>query len=132
MQEKRLALTPQRQAVLEVLQESRDHPTAAEIYARVQARMPRIAYATIYNALSALSEDGQVTRWAYGDSATRYEGRTEPHSHVECERCGRLEDVDLHVAETELRSVAEQTGFAILGSHTVFTGLCQDCATTGG
>jgi len=121
-------LTPQRQAVLDVLRTSTDHPTAAEIYGRVQATLPGIAYGTIYNALAALVERGEVTRWNYGDAATRYEGRTDAHSHAECLRCGRLVDVELPLPDTQLHDVAKATGFRITGSHTEFVGLCEDCA----
>lgn len=127
MHGKRSGLTPARQAVLDVLQESTDHPTASEIYARVQERVPGVSYATIYNALSALADQRHITRWAYGDAATRYEGRKEPHSHIECERCGRLEDVHIHPPAAELRRAAEEMGFSVLGIHTVLTGLCQAC-----
>ena len=51
-------MTPQRQAVLDALAECGGHPTAAEIYERVQQRRPGLAYATVYNALNALAERG--------------------------------------------------------------------------
>ena len=44
---KKMAVTPQRLAVLRALLESGDHPRADRIYARVRREHPRISLATV-------------------------------------------------------------------------------------
>lgn len=75
-------LTPQRRAVLEVVRRSEDHPIAAEIFQRVQALHPGIAYGTVYTALRALTSLGLVQELTFGDRASRYDGRIETHHHA--------------------------------------------------
>ena len=53
-----LRLTPQRRAVLDVLEAARDHPTASDVYDRVRLHAPGIGAATVYRTLQQLAEDG--------------------------------------------------------------------------
>jgi Fur family ferric uptake transcriptional regulator/Fur family peroxide stress response transcriptional regulator len=120
-------MTPQRQAVLEVVRDAHDHPTAAEIHQRVQAVLPRLSYATVYNALAALATQGEVLELAFGASASRYDGRNDRHDHAVCLGCGRLEDIDSRMPETSIVAAAAESGFRITGHHTEFYGYCPEC-----
>jgi Fur family peroxide stress response transcriptional regulator len=42
-------LTPQREAVYEVIREREDHPTASDIFEAARKRLPGISSATVYN-----------------------------------------------------------------------------------
>ena len=125
---KDLRMTPQRQAILEVVREARDHPSVAEIYRRVKERLPQIAYGTVYNAVGALSERGDLLELTFGDGASRYDGRTGRHDHARCTGCGKLADVESPVAGGTLAAAAQQSGFHLVDYHTEFYGLCPDCA----
>lgn len=46
--------TPQRAVILEELCSSKDHPTAAELFAMVRRRLPRVSLGTIYRNLEVL------------------------------------------------------------------------------
>jgi len=50
-------LTPQREAVFQVILEREDHPTASDIFEAARQRLPTISYATVYNSLRYLKED---------------------------------------------------------------------------
>jgi hypothetical protein len=67
-------LTPQREAVLRAVRERMDHPTANEIFVSARAILPTISYATVYNSLRYLREEGLVREISFGDSASRYDG----------------------------------------------------------
>ncbi len=88
-------LTPQREAVLQVIRAREDHPTANEIFEAARAILPAISYATVYNSLRYLRETGLVHEINFGDSASRYDGITERHDHAICTNCGKLVDFDL-------------------------------------
>jgi len=124
-------LTPQRRAVLQVVQQADDHPTAGEVYQRVQALHQGIAYATVYNALDALVKMGLVQELTFGDRASRYDGRLEPHHHALCLGCGRLAEVEIALAPDQLAEVARQTQFALERHHIQFTGYCPKCQDAG-
>jgi len=87
--------TPQREVVLKVILEKRDHPTADEIFARVKASMPTISLATVYNCLEALVQGGLVRQVNLERTPTRYCPNLQEHAHFHDEITGRIHDVDL-------------------------------------
>lgn len=131
MLERRTRMTPQRTAVLEVVREAHDHPTAAQIYERVKQRMPRLSYGTVYNALAALADQGEVLELSFGDSASRYDGRNDRHDHAVCLGCGRMEDVESRLPESVVVAASQQSGFRLVRHHTEFFGYCADCTRAG-
>lgn len=87
--------TPQREVVLKVILEKRDHPTADEIFARVKATMPSISLATVYNCLETLVTSGLVRQVNLERAPTRYCPNLHEHAHFHDEATGRIHDVDL-------------------------------------
>jgi Fur family transcriptional regulator, peroxide stress response regulator len=87
--------TPQREVVLKVILEKRDHPTADEIFARVKASMPTISLATVYNCLETLVGCGIVRQVNLERAPTRYCPNLHEHAHFHDEQTGKIHDVDL-------------------------------------
>jgi Fe2+ or Zn2+ uptake regulation protein len=125
-----LRMTPQRRAVLEAIAACSSHPTAAEIFVRVRQIRPGIAHATVYNALHALVQQGQVLQLSFGDGASRYDRRTDRHDHALCLDCGALVDVPAARPSRAARRAAEASGFVLHGQHTQFYGRCPTCLDT--
>lgn len=132
MPEPQPRLTPQRLAILEVVREATDHPTANDIFHRVRARHPSIAYGTVYSALRTLTNLGLIQELKFGDAASRYDGRLEPHHHAVCLGCGRFAEVEVSLTERQWSQVSRQTGFEIHGHHIQFAGYCPACSPKGG
>lgn len=122
-----LRLTAQRRAVLETVRAARDHPTAAMIYHRVRERHPSIAYATVYNALDYLVRMGQVRELRFGDGASRYDGRIEPHLHLICTKCGALDEAELTLPPDLVEAAEQETGFELEVPILQIFGLCPYC-----
>ncbi|MDA2914466.1 transcriptional repressor [Acidobacteriia bacterium AH_259_A11_L15] len=120
--------TQQRQLVLEAVQASQDHPTAAQIYQRVRRKYAGIAHATIYNALRWWVEQGVLREFTFGDAAARYDRNRERHDHAICTHCGRLMDVTIRLPKKILSTVRRRTGLEIASHHVQFLGLCAHCA----
>ena len=120
--------TRQRQLVLEVVQASDDHPTAAQVFQRVRRRYPGVAYATIYNSLRWWVEHGLLREFTFGDAATRYDRNRDRHDHAICQRCGRLLDVSVKLPRKLIEEVRRRTGLQVQSHHVQFLGLCADCA----
>ncbi len=123
--------TAQRALVLDVVASSDQHLTAAEVYERVRAREPRVAYGTVYRSLHLLVQHGLIQELTFADQASRYDGRTERHDHVHCLACGVLIDVDVPMALMARHVAEERSGFVISTHHTVFAGSCPTCRATG-
>jgi Fur family transcriptional regulator, peroxide stress response regulator len=122
-----LRMTPQRQAILDAVRASHDHPRAADIYERVRARLPGIAFGTVYNALHALADHGIILQLSFGDHASRFDGRTDRHDHALCTRCGNLVDAVASPTPAALMQAAAEIGFTIRAYHTQLLGLCAAC-----
>jgi len=120
-------LTPQREAVLQVIRGREDHPTANEIFEAARAILPAISYATVYNSLRYFRETGLVREINFGDSASRYDGITERHDHAICTHCGKLVDFDCNEAAELMRAAARKSRFKPERVYLTLMGLCPDC-----
>ena len=120
-------LTPQRDAVFQVILERDDHPTASDIFEAARQRLPGISYATVYNSLRYLKEAGLVLEINFGDSASRYDRETERHDHAICTDCGKLVDFDLPEAAQLMQAAAETSNFKAQSIHLTLRGQCPDC-----
>jgi Fe2+ or Zn2+ uptake regulation protein len=120
--------TPQRLVILRELRRRARHATADEIRNAVRDELPGTSVPTVYATLDLLVELGLARRVDAGAGPTLYDARTEPHQHMVCRRCGRVDDLDGELETTGLLSAAEQTGFAPRSVELVISGLCRDCA----
>jgi len=120
-------LTPQRQAVFDVIRESDNHLTASEIFEAARKRRPSISYATVYNSLRYLKAAGLIDEISFGNGASRYDRVTERHDHALCTCCGTLVDFDLDVTAELMRTAARRSRFKPESLHLTLRGLCPDC-----
>lgn len=127
----RRALTPQRQAVLRVISESGAHLTAVEIYEAARRLLPTISFATVYNSLKFLKEEGLLREVNFGKGSSRYDRETGRHDHAICSRCGRLVDLDLAETSQLMRAAAKRSRFKPESIHLTLVGTCPDCQSGG-
>jgi Fur family peroxide stress response transcriptional regulator len=120
-------LTRQREAVLQVIREREDHPTANDIFEAARRRLPGIRYATVYISLRCLKEAGLVHEIKFGDSASRYDRETDRHDHALCSQCGKLVDFDLPQAAELMKAAARRSKFKPESVHLTLKGVCPDC-----
>ncbi len=123
-----LRLTPQRQAICELLSASKEHPSAQQIYTALKPRFPSLSLATVYNTLDALVSLGVINALGpAGDSAVHYDADTDPHVNLACIRCHRIIDLESeHVAALETE-VSQTSGYRLLGASVTYYGLCPEC-----
>ncbi|QKG79826.1 Fur family transcriptional regulator [Tenuifilum thalassicum] len=77
-----LKITPQRVAVLEVLYEIRNHPSAEEVRQKLHSKYPSIAIGTIYNILDTFCENGIIKKVKTDSDFVRYDVDMENHHHI--------------------------------------------------
>jgi len=120
-------VTPQRRAIVQVLLEDHSHPTAEQVFTRVQDVIPEMSPATVYNTLHELAEMGVLLELDLGLGGRRYDLNTADHAHLVCLGCGRVEDADY--GDEPLTLQPEQArGFQIVDYDLIFRGYCPACA----
>lgn len=120
-------MTPQRQLVYDLLCQATDHPTAADILEQLRLKGEQLAYATVYNSLRYLTEAGVIQELTIGTGAVRYDAQLEPHQHIVCEGCGRVDEVFGIDTSTYASTVKQKTGYLVEAVNIVTKGLCPDC-----
>jgi Fur family transcriptional regulator, peroxide stress response regulator len=118
-------LTPQRLFLFRALEHAHNHPSAEDLYAEVRADLPTLSLGTVYKTLSELVDLGEVQTVETGDGRAHYDPNTEPHAHLHCRRCGRLDDASLDIVSVQAPS--EVGGFLVTGQRVVLEGYCQHC-----
>ncbi|MFP4355983.1 MAG: transcriptional repressor [Phycisphaerae bacterium] len=124
----RLRSSPQRDLILQVLKQRKDHPTAEQIHQAVRRQRPRISLATVYRNLDLLAELGQIRRIAAAGTEMRFDACCQPHFHVRCRSCGKLGDVDIPAPKNLTDRAAKASSFQVDGFQLEFTGLCGECS----
>ena len=114
---------------MELLNSTKEHPTAAQLYERLREKYPSISLGTVYRNLSLLAEQGKIQVLHSGSGFDRFDGNVADHSHITCAVCGRVADVDCAIAgEAESKSMAEEaSGFKVLSRKLDFYGICPKC-----
>lgn len=88
-----LRMTKQRWEVYRVLMEQRDHPTANEVFIKMQDRLPSISLATVYNCLEALVQHGIIRQVNFDREPSRYCPNLAEHGHFHDKTTGSIHDV---------------------------------------
>lgn len=122
-----LGITKQRKAVLQVIRESHEHLTANEVFEDARKVLPGISFATVYNSLHYLKNEGLIGEVRFGMDATRYDRRLTRHDHAICNRCGKLVDLELSIPEGLFREAAKRSKFKPESVELTLRGLCPKC-----
>lgn len=125
-------ITPQRQAILEVLAESLGHPDVETVHQKVSTRFPAMSLATVYKTVALLKELNQVLELGFSAWGSRYDGnRPYPHPHVICTQCGAIADPEFADTARMAQDMAARSGFRITHHRLDFFGLCPRCQEEG-
>jgi Fe2+ or Zn2+ uptake regulation protein len=127
LRERRIAVTPQRLAVMAALQGRRDHPTADHIYQEVRRQLPAISFNTVYKTLEILCQQGMVIKVNPLHAVARYDGETGRHAHLICRQCHQIIDLDWEGLEVPALPAEALQGFQIEHPSLTFWGLCPRC-----
>ncbi len=118
----------QRQLILETLMNLPIHPTAEQLYEKVKDEMPSISLGTVYRNLSLLVEQHQIRRFeSPGEVSVRYDGRNDDHSHLVCNVCKRVYDINIDSFKDLDDTLTTLTGFKVEEHDIVLKGICKEC-----
>lgn len=122
-----LGFTKQRQAVLRVIRESDEHLTANEVFVDARRILSSISFATVYNSLRYLKQEGLIGEVRFGTDATRYDRNLTRHDHALCNKCGKLVDMELPIPFGLLEEAAHLSKFEAESIELTLRGLCPEC-----
>jgi Fur family ferric uptake transcriptional regulator/Fur family peroxide stress response transcriptional regulator len=122
-------LTKQRRAVLQVIREADAHLTAIEVFQHARGLMPGISFATVYNSLRYLKNEGMIGEVRFGADCTRYDRKLERHDHALCNVCGKLVDIQLSMPDALIKEAARRSKFEPGSIELTLRGRCPDCKT---
>ena len=120
-----LKVTPQRQAILNLLQGNQNHPSAETIYSDISKRYPGISFATVYNTLSKLTDAGEIRELDIDPNKKGFDPCRTPHAHFYCKGCGEVFDI---ACDTSLPlNIKKIAGHYLDSIQLNFRGVCKDC-----
>ena len=117
----------QRDTILNIVQESCDHPTVDMIYLRARDRISNISLGTVYRNLNLLSEQGLVKKIKVAGDIERFDKTIEMHSHLVCQDCGKVIDIMDDNIKDFISNVSHKTEFKIDKYEVSLLGLCSHC-----
>lgn len=118
-----IVVTKYAKKILELVETSRSHMTADQIFMELRKTYPTVVLATVYNNLNRLWEENQIRKISVEGMPDRYD-RTQRHDHLVCKKCGKLLDVDLGDLTAQLEKKA---GIPILAYDLKLMYLCDEC-----
>lgn len=129
LRERGYRMTPQRLAIVRIVAEDVRHPTVDQVFETVHERFPTTSRATVYKTFELLKDIGELLEFEFSEGGNRYDAkRVEPHAHVLCDGCGRMEDLEIDVADGSLVAEASaNSSFLVTRQRVEFYGLCAKC-----
>lgn len=120
-------LTKQRETVLRVIRDADEHMTANEVFESSRRLLPGISFATVYNSLRYLKNEGLIGEVRFGSDAARYDRNLARHDHAVCSGCGKLIDMEVPIPRGLIRKAAELSRFEPESIELILRGSCPDC-----
>lgn len=122
-----IKVTPQRIAIYKELADTDEHPSTEIIYKKILKYYPNISLTTVYRTLETFEKLGLVSVVNVLYNAARYDANLEPHHHLVCVMCKKVEDFyDDSLANLNIpqKSLLE---YKLLGYTIQLNGICSDC-----
>lgn len=128
---KAIRYSKKREALLQVIQSTDNHPSAEWLYQTLKPQHPDLSLGTVYRNLLFFQEQGIIKSVGVVNGQERFDGRIEPHAHFICSKCGCVSDLHgLKLAEDLEDTVCQQYHFAVERHELAFYGKCQTCNQT--
>lgn len=119
--------TKQRNAILKNIREAEGPLSVAEIHKRAGREIPGLGIATVYRAIKALREDGEIVVVELPGEEPRYEpvGRGH-HHHFRCLSCRQTFDLDMCPVGIP-QGTTLPGGYVVEDHSLTLYGRCSDC-----
>ncbi len=123
-----LKYSAQREQILKVLFNAKNHLTPEEIYQEVKKENSSIGLATVYRTLSFLEREEMVSSISFGSEGKKYElNRGEHHDHMICIKCGKIIEFFDEELEQLQEEIAQRASFKLITHQMNMYGICNEC-----
>ena len=118
----------QREDLLNILKNSRSHPTAEELYEKAKEKIQSVSRGTVYRNLKDLVDEGYIIKISMASGADRYDYIHKKHNHIICKSCGTVKDFEYNFdLEDVKQSVIKQTEVSPVLDGVIMYGICEKC-----
>ncbi len=124
---KKYRITPQRLAILKILDGNKSHPSAEEIYNQILVDHPSTSFTTVYNTLETLVSMGEIQEITIDHERKHYDPDVAPHHHAICSVCKEITDIFDPSIELSHMPDTSDNGFRVEGYKIHFGGVCAKC-----
>ena len=124
--------TKQRRAVAAELESSDDFRSAQQIHDALRRDGVAVGLATVYRALQAMAEVGEVDVLTHSDEAVYRRCSTSHHHHLVCRDCGRTVEIKGPAVERWTSAIAEEHGYSDVSHALELFGRCPACVAGTG
>ncbi len=123
-----LKVTLPRVKILEIMEKTKEHLSAEDIYTALVASGEEIGLATVYRVLTQLEAAGLVARHNFESGQSVFELDSGiHHDHLVCVKCSAVEEFVDEVIEARQQEIAKKTGFTITDHSLNIYGICGKC-----
>lgn len=117
-----------RQALLDALCASHEHPTAEMLYNALKPMIPELSLGTVYRNLGVLVQEGLVRSVGHVNGQERYDAIVEPHPHFVCRNCHAVIDLELPDAVSGMYDEIDRHFHCAPEEYNLtINGLCPQC-----
>ena len=113
-QKRGFKLTNQRELVILILENSKDHPDVDELFTRALEQDKSVSIATVYRTVKLLEDANFIEKLEFGDGRARYEESGEHHEHlIDVETGEVIEFIDDELEELK-EKIANRMGYKLV------------------
>lgn len=118
----------QREAILEIIKNTKTHPTAEEIYNMVTKIDAKISKSTVYRNINILVEENVIEKVVMPVGPDRFDYIHEQHHHAVCTICGKVYDFVYNFNTDEIaEAIRKQSGIETNANIITINGICNNC-----
>lgn len=122
-----LNITLPRISIYKILLQYEGHPSAEDIYKKIQKEHPNISLATVYKTLEMLAENDLISKVTPLHDIVRYDLNKHFHHHLVCIKCKKITDIENESLNNLPIPKNIEKGFKIINYQVQFDGICKDC-----
>ncbi len=125
---KNIRNSKKRDAVLEVLKNTKLHPSAEWIWSQLRMQFPDLSLATVYRNLAYFKERGEVISVGIVNGQERFDYNVHPHTHFVCRHCHKIIDIGSITFDNKYNDLLSSE-YAVIPEfyELTFYGICQNC-----
>lgn len=117
-------MTKLNQKILQLIQESSGHLNATEVFLLAREKGIDVSLSSTYRILNSLYEKGYISKFVAEDKVEVYDKTLSDHSHLICEKCGKINDI--HLSDFK-KILCDKLNYDITGYRLNITYICEEC-----